>query len=34
MKIGFDIGGVISKYPNEMKEFMDYIWNRDYPDRI
>jgi acid phosphatase class B len=35
VKIGFDIGGVISKYPEQFKRFFwDYFINKDYPDRV
>lgn len=34
MKIGFDIGGVLSKYPFEFKELLYSLWNKDYPEDI
>jgi hypothetical protein len=35
MRIGFDIGGVISKYPKEFYNFFwDYFINKDYPDEV
>lgn len=35
MRIAFDIGGVISKYPDKFKAlFWDYFINKDYPDNI